>query len=386
MLYCFYIATLNPRATFDAVQIALNDLPTIYPLQVKVTSIGVSYRVVFPLEMGDVPSLVIISTGLATPYNATEMVKGVASGSKLAFELDGITTKYFDFVNDNITNEVLQKAFYDLFNIRCPPSLYDANTDPSIVYADEFETEHVYVDTSTITESAFCGHNSLSANGLVKLIANNTNPADYICFAYNIPIGTKIFMTYMIQGEENFLPDQTFQIELSLTADTHWHYICINLKDSTANMDFMYSSIQNFTIQYVIIQNMTYGGKIDTLTLRTSIPQGYEETNNIKSSDQSLWNDCTFPFIYKGRKYYKCILDENNLPICASASNKIYYCSKSSIEGVRRFYPKYKFLDDSLRIEHTKSNHTIDISFRYSDCSSPTLIKVFPDTVSFSVL
>src|SRR5437868_3613919 len=90
------------------VQTALNDLPTIYPLTVTVILDYTSYNITFPVEMGDVPPLTVISWAYTSPQNATVVVKGVASGSQLGFELNGATTHFLDFWNDNITNQILQ--------------------------------------------------------------------------------------------------------------------------------------------------------------------------------------------------------------------------------------------------------------------------------------
>ena len=89
---------------------ALNNLPTLYLSNwpVTVSLAFTSYRMTFPVEMGDVPPLVMISNGLADPLNATELVKGVGSGSRLAFDLDGAMTHFLDFENDEITGDILR--------------------------------------------------------------------------------------------------------------------------------------------------------------------------------------------------------------------------------------------------------------------------------------
>ncbi|CAF4578219.1 unnamed protein product, partial [Rotaria socialis] len=53
-------------------------------------------------DMGDVPLLTCISTSSNVP-NITEVVQGIASDSKIAFELDGQLTNYIDFINSNVT-------------------------------------------------------------------------------------------------------------------------------------------------------------------------------------------------------------------------------------------------------------------------------------------
>jgi hypothetical protein len=144
MFDLLYLVILDGTPETDIIEMALNDLPTIYPLQVAVTLVYTSYRVTFPVEMGDVPPLTIISSAFVSPQNATEVVKGNASNLKLAFELDGATTHFLDFWNDEITDEVLQNEFGELFTIRCPPSLNNQEATPSIIYVQEFETGIVY--------------------------------------------------------------------------------------------------------------------------------------------------------------------------------------------------------------------------------------------------
>ncbi|CAF5006567.1 unnamed protein product, partial [Rotaria socialis] len=76
------------RPTASDIQAALNDLPTISPLLVSVTATSTLYIITFPEDMGDVPLLTCISTSSNVP-NITEVVQGIASDSKIAFELDG---------------------------------------------------------------------------------------------------------------------------------------------------------------------------------------------------------------------------------------------------------------------------------------------------------
>ncbi|CAF1349598.1 unnamed protein product, partial [Rotaria sp. Silwood1] len=136
--YGVYTGVLNGRPTASIVQTALNDLPTIYPLSVRVQSTSTLYIITFPVEMGDVPLLNVISTAVNEP-NVTETVQGVASGTKLAFQLDGAMTRYLDFVNNNLTEANLTLAINELFTIRCPVSLNNPQATPSIVYVQEFE-------------------------------------------------------------------------------------------------------------------------------------------------------------------------------------------------------------------------------------------------------
>jgi hypothetical protein len=381
-----YLVILDGASMPANVQMALNDLPTIYPLTVSVNLSYTSYQVTFPVEMGDIPLLTIISSAFDSPQNASEIVKGVASGSKLAFELDGATTHFLDLWDDNITDDVLQNEFHELFNIRCPPSLNNQDATPSIVYVDEFETEIVYDETTAITDMAFCGHSSTTAGPYseVLLVNGNTQTADYMCFAYKSH-AIAIIMVFQVESNDDPNSITSEYISISLIADTRWHYKCITLRDTLGTSSSTYLTVATFIITNVYVygpQYTTYSILLDTVTLRTAMPMGYEDAYAISMTDQSSSNQCTFPFLYNGLNYYTCTLNDNKLPICGSTSNQTYYCQSSSIEGVRRLYPKYQLLNNLISITHTAINHTIDISFRYTACNLPTLIKSLPSTVS----
>ncbi|CAF4930456.1 unnamed protein product, partial [Rotaria magnacalcarata] len=60
-----------------------------------------------------------ISTSSNVP-NITEVVQGIASDSKIAFELDGQLTNYIDFINSNVTQADLSSEINNLFSIQCP--------------------------------------------------------------------------------------------------------------------------------------------------------------------------------------------------------------------------------------------------------------------------
>ena len=90
--------------------------------------------------MGDVPPLTYISKLYNQTQSGIEIVRGVPSNSKIAFQLDGATTNYLNFRDDNITDAILESEFKNLFSIRCPPSLNDPQTTTSIIYSEEFES------------------------------------------------------------------------------------------------------------------------------------------------------------------------------------------------------------------------------------------------------
>ena len=376
---------MDYEASVDYVQSALNDLPTIYPLTVSVVAPYESYVITFPVEMGDVPPLVIISSIFANARNATEIVAGVASGSKLAFQLDGAITKYLDFWNENITNEILQNTFREIFTIRCPPSLNNQQVTPSIVYVNDFETSNSYDETTPLVDSAFCGRNRATYSGsTLSLVTENNIAATYMCFAYKIPTGTTIIMNFYASGEEDLLPLSYIDINITylLIIDGRWHYTCIEILPMFENYNSMYTSLEYIIIREAQLQTVLVGAMFDTVTLRTSEPIIYEGDYDISTIDQASANSCTFPFSYNGQSYNKCTLDENNVPICRSASGQKLDCQSSSIEGVQRLFPKYQLLNDQFNITHLNDNHTIDVSFRYTDCKSPTLIKSLPSSVS----
>ncbi|CAF1212069.1 unnamed protein product [Rotaria sordida] len=375
-----YTAILESATDAIVIQDALNDLATIYPLMVTVAFVGTVYEVTFPIEMGDVSLLTIISTAFINPQYAIESVQGIASGTKLAFRLDGATSNYFDFRTSVVTNVMLTNAFNQLFTIRCPPSLYDQQATSSIVYSNEFETASPYDDSIIITNMAFCGRDALT-NGY--LVTWNMQPADYMCFAYKIPpSGGTVIMRFYVQSDGDSSTNTYEYITMQLNQDGHWHYTCIHLLNTLQQHSVTYLTIYTFLIMHVYPYSYPFGSMFDTVTLRTSVPNGYEDQDTVTTTDQSSSGQCTFPFVYNGQTYFTCTLDENNMPICGSISNTTFYCQNSSIDGVRRLYPKYQLLYNSLNVIHSSANKMIDISFRYTSCASPTLIEPLPPTIA----
>ncbi|CAF0883351.1 unnamed protein product [Rotaria sordida] len=375
-----YTAILEGATDAIVIQDALNDLATIYPLMVTVAFVGTVYEVTFPIEMGDVSLLTIISTAFINPQYAIESVQGIASGTKLAFRLDGATSNYFDFRTSVVTNVMLTNAFNQLFTIRCPPSLYDQQATSSIVYSNEFETASPYDDSIIITNMAFCGRDALT-NGY--LVTWNMQPADYMCFAYKIPpSGGTVIMRFYVQSDGDSSTNTYEYITMQLNQDGHWHYTCIHLLNTLQQHSVTYLTIYTFLIMHVYPYSYPFGSMFDTVTLRTSVPNGYEDQDTVTTTDQSSSGQCTFPFVYNGQTYFTCTLDENNMPICGSISNTTFYCQNSSVDGVRRLYPKYQLLYNSLNVIHSSANKMIDISFRYTSCASPTLIEPLPPTIA----
>ncbi|CAF3773837.1 unnamed protein product [Rotaria sp. Silwood1] len=374
-----YTVLLDGPPQPEVVQEALNDLPTIFPLSVTVALVGTAYRVTFPIEMGDVPLLTVISTAFSRPQTATEIVQGIASGLKIAFRLNGAITNYLNFREDDISETTLETEFMNLFNIRCPPSLNNQQAAPSIVYINEFEISSPYDETFIITDMAFCGRRALT-NSNEYLVNGNTLTAEYMCFAYKITTTDPIFMNFQVQSDED--PPVIEHILLTLRNDSRWHYKCINLREMLEQYSMAYLTVTSFLISRVYLDYYVPSSvMIDTVTLRDSLPVGYEEDNMIMSTDQSSTGLCRFPFVYNGQNRSSCILDEDYMPICGLTPNTKFYCQNSSIEGVRRLFPKYQLLDNSFQITLSAMSHTIDISFRYTACMSPSLIEVLPPTV-----
>ncbi|CAF1377186.1 unnamed protein product, partial [Adineta steineri] len=368
-----YTALLNGQPTPEVVQTALNDLPTIYPLSVTVTATSTLYIITFPPEMDNVPLLTCISTS-TNPPNVTEIVQGVASGSQIAFEFDGQLTEYIDFTNNSISSSKLQSIFNEVFSIQCPISLNNIEATTSIVYLEDFET-NCYYDETNIELNAFCGQCSQVTNVVVN---GNTQIGNYLCFAYKLSHDYVIELDLAIQMNGDTIDTYYPTIPLSLNADQNWHYICINILSELTSQSSSYNS-PSLVITYATLdRNILNSITIDTVTIRTSLPNGYEDVSSYPI-DQSASSSCVFPFYYNGQQYSKCILNpNNNLPICADASNQTYECSSSSIEGVRRLYPKHQLVYNTLKVVYTSNNNTIDVSYRYSDCFRPALIVSYP--------
>ena len=203
-----------------------------------------------------------------------------------------------------------------------------------------------------------------------------------MCFAYKIPTGISISMNFDVQSDGN--PAVSESILLTLRADERWHYKCIDLSYMLEQHSPSYATVISFVINRVYLNSFTPAGvMIDTVTLRTLLPIGYEEIEIIDATDKSSTGPCTFPFSYNGKNYSTCILDEAKMPICGSTLNQKIYCQNSSIEGVRRLFPNYQFLANSLSVTHLPIARTIDIVFRYTACMTPSLIEILPSNVSY---
>lgn len=376
MLMLFFPAIQTGRPTAVALQAALNDLPTIYPLRVTVSATSSLYFITFPAEMGDVPLLTCISNSPNQP-NVTEVTPGVDSGSRIAFALDGQLTDYIDFVNTNVTQASLRQTFNNLFSIQCPPSINDPQAAPSIVYIQDFESNCVYDDTP-LTTQAFCGQCSYNGN---SLISENTASGHILCFAYRV---TNQYVTSMGLGVQvNGDSSSTIWTTISFTpkADALWHYTCIDIRATLISQSTISSTVSQLLIQHAWLNyNIKNGIYLDTIAIRTALPVGYEDTSS-SPIDQSANSSCVFPFYRNGKSYSTCILDNNNIPICADSLNRTYQCVTSSIEGVRRLYPKHQLAYNSLQVTHSPQTSTITTSFRYSTCSAPSLFVSWPSTV-----
>ncbi|CAF3592631.1 unnamed protein product [Rotaria sordida] len=362
-----YTAIQNGRPTAVAIQTALNDLPTISPLTVSVSATSTLYMITFPAAMGDVPLLTCISTSPNTP-NITEVVQGIDSGSKIAFELDGQLTDYIDFINSNLTQADLYPIINNLFSIQCPPSINNAKLTTSIVYLEDFETNCIY-DETPITTNAFCGQCSLNGNTLIN---NNNKTGNYLCFAYRILNSYVISIDMGIQINGDTTTTLWPSISFSPKSDKLWHYTCIDIRARLLSQSSIDSTVSSIVITYAWLnKNIKNSIYIDTVSIRTALPQGYEDINTYPI-DQSINSSCVFPFYYNGNSYPACTLDNNSRPICADINNGTYQCKSSSIEGVRRLYPKHQLSYNTLQVAYSSINSQITTNFRYSDCVRPT--------------
>jgi hypothetical protein len=383
-LSLFLSALLNTQNTTNVVQAALNDLPTIYPLTVTVTEtvtetvMGTStlYIITFPPEMGDVPLVTCISTSDNTPV-INETVQGVASGTNIAFVLNGMTTDYIDFTT-NVTQGNLMSEFNQLFSIQCPVSINNAQATQSIVYLQDFEAGCTF-DETNIRSNAFCGQCSLTGN---TLVTGNTRGGNYLCFAYKIlnSYVTEINVGVYLNGDTT--TEYWPSIPFTPIADGLWHYTCIDVFSTLSSQSSTYSSASSLVLNYAALsEDILQGISIDVVTVRMALPIGYEP-QSLYPIDQTNTSSCVFPFIYNGQSYSACTLDNNDMPICLDSQNQTNQCQSSSIEGVRRLYPEHQLVYNTLQVVYTPVTSTIDVSFRYSDCVTPAFIQALPSSVS----
>lgn len=329
--------------------------------------------------MGDVPLLEVLSDGQRIA-NVSELVRGVANASRIAFQLDGSSTRLVDMTN--VTDESLTSTLNDLFSIRCPSSLNRIESSSSIVYLQDFENNCRF-DERRLTEQAFCGQCSSISN---VLVSGNSRSADLLCFAYRIlnSYVNEIVVSVRINDDTT----NTFRssIEFNPVADRYWHYTCVDVRRELSSRSSIYSSSTSFVIVDAWINRFVRQGlMIDTISLRTSLPIGYEERRLYpidKSSTNYVNGSCVFPFYYNGQLNGACTSDPFGRPVCADENNQTYPCQSTSIEGLRRLFPRKQILWNSLKVNHNSSNSTVRVSFRYNDCSTSSLISVQPTSVS----
>lgn len=325
--------------------------------------------------MGDVPLMTCASTSPNLP-SIVEVVQGVASGSKIAFELDGQLTNYIDYTA-NLTQAQISASFNRIFGIQCPPSINNPTTTPSISYAQDFESNCVY-DETPVTTNAFCGQCSSNGN---TIVAANTASGSILCFAYRLlnDYGRFISLIYQVNGDTSL--DKWASLPFIPQADGLWHYTCIDVRATLLAQSSIDSSVSSLVIKYAWLSyNVRKGMYLDAITVRTALPIGYEASTTYPV-DQSANGSCVFPFNYNGKRYQACTLDNNGLPICADSNNVTYQCAVSSIEGVRRVYPKHQLTYNSLAVTYTPGSSQITTAFRYSDCQQPTQFVPWPSTV-----
>ncbi|CAF1649012.1 unnamed protein product, partial [Didymodactylos carnosus] len=302
-------------------------------------SSGTQYQITFPAEMGDVALVNVITTGTS---NVTEIVQGVASGSKCAFQIDGTLTSYIDFT----TNETgsLQRIINQVFGIQCPVSLLGGNSVSSdIVYSNDFEM--CAYDETSVLSNAFCGQCSQTGN---TLVVGNTKASNYLCFAYKLANSYVIQIDYTLQINGNTLTTYYQSVPFAPNSDSNWHYICIDLYASLGSQSSTYATASSITVINAYLNRQVRNGiKIDAVSLRNTLPLGYEQPSLYPTIDQSS-TSCVFPFTYNGKNRTSCMLDNNDLPICTDANSNVYTCVSSSIESFRRLYPQHQLIYNSL--------------------------------------
>jgi hypothetical protein len=325
--------------------------------------------------MGDVPLLTCVSTSPNSP-NVTEVVQGVASGSKIAFALDEQLTNYIDYTASP-TQAQIYTTINNIFSIQCPPSINSAQLTPSVVYSQDYESNCVY-DETPITTNAFCGQCSYNGN---TIISSNTASGNYLCFAYRILNNYVTSLNFGIQINGGTTSTSWPSIPFSPQADQLWHYTCINVYAALLAQASIGSTVSSIVITNAWLTNDIKNGiYLDAVTIRTALPVGYEATTTYPV-DQSANGSCVFPFNYNGKTYQACTLDSNNLPICADSNNNVYQCAMSSIEGVRRLYPKHQLVHNTLSVAYVPARSQITTTFRYSDCDTPTQFVPWPSSV-----
>ncbi|XP_067950539.1 fibrocystin-L-like [Watersipora subatra] len=229
-----YTDILDVDTSAIDLQNALNDLPTISPERVQVTSAeitnGRTFTVTFNSELGNWPEMTQKhSGGVWVTISTTDDGKASLSQWRLHLDHDGsdLLSEYLIAMNPN--KDQMEEAVNSLFSAKCPPSIGDGASGKWFYEGHESRSSPGYKGGIIDVESEpFCGR----ASG--KNVARLYDSSDiditfkgYICFAYRGVFRDLIRMKIRTnKRHSDIYEEHTFR---QSDDGTEWFYQCIDL-------------------------------------------------------------------------------------------------------------------------------------------------------------
>ncbi|XP_067950540.1 fibrocystin-L-like [Watersipora subatra] len=215
-------------------QNALNDLPTISPERVQVTSTeitnGRTFTVTFNSELGNWPALTRKrSGGVEVTISTTVDGKASLSQWRLHLDHDGSDLLSEDLIAMNPNKDQMEEAVNSLFSAKCPPSIGDGASGKWFYEGHESRSSPGYKGGIIDVESEpFCGRASGKNVGRLYDSSDiDITYKGYICFAYRGVFRDLIRMKIRTNVRHtNIYIEHTFR---QSDDGTEWFYQCIDL-------------------------------------------------------------------------------------------------------------------------------------------------------------
>ncbi|XP_074660960.1 fibrocystin-L-like [Tubulanus polymorphus] len=225
---------MEPNTGASVVQEKLNDLPTIRPGSVTVTSQSVgtphTLQVEFNTDQGDVEMLAvqILGSNSGLTVDVAEVTPGIASLKTFQLTMhDRVTAP----IAHGADAETVKAAIEGLFRPLCPTILTDP---PSSIVTMDFEGVNPPVPSGTLTkERSFCGGQSIKNPG--RIIAPSRSfdisvAGRMLCFAYTGSLQPKLKVSYTYKDRGDTV-EATIDLDTvsNFVDDGAWHYLCHDL-------------------------------------------------------------------------------------------------------------------------------------------------------------
>ncbi|CAH1226877.1 PKHD1L1 [Branchiostoma lanceolatum] len=242
---------LNTDSSANAIESALNGLPSIAPDRVSVTKSGnVQYTVTFKSDQGTFP---LLEVELASGASVVRITEGKPKLAKFTLEFGGA---YSDPIANDADGPTVRAAVLSMLSTRCISAITSPSNSITKFYRDYENPPTSWQQGTRVPGDVGCGRWALKRpHWLYHPYFNGGDvPLQtyrYTCFAYkggpsfspriqlkvrfNENGGTRVHWTY---------PD------VGLLNDKQWHYTCVNLYDLMATQ---YPSGSGFIMQGLLL-------------------------------------------------------------------------------------------------------------------------------------